>query len=84
MIRGGAQRLRGQVFLAFVLPVAIVGPQLFGQLPEHSNAVLRAQQFIENPALPAHARQSVLLDNECGRVTESQALGCQLVKFQKR
>jgi hypothetical protein len=77
--KGCAEKL-----FALVLLAAVIGPQLSGPLREHGRAVLRAQQFIENPALPAHARQSVLLDNECGRVTESQALGCQLVKFQKR
>jgi uncharacterized protein YjbI with pentapeptide repeats len=60
MIRGGTKRLHGKILVAFVLLAAVAG----GQTQEQGRAVLRAQQFRDNPALLAHAPQSVLLDQE--------------------
>src|SRR5256885_14435320 len=59
------QLIRTQAF--FLLRIGILGgmfaPFLAAQI-EQSRSILHAQEFINNPSLLAHARQTVLIDSD--------------------
>jgi uncharacterized protein YjbI with pentapeptide repeats len=53
-----------KLFFALGAVTAIAAPALQAQSNEHSRSVLSAREFLKNSALLAHARQTVVLDND--------------------